>query len=326
MINLFRNIHPANLLILVVFAFFMRISLFLRLPEELGFEFFDIYDRLLINVPPEPWLSPVGNVVIATILLLIQALWFNRIINNHSLLSKQGYLPALMYITAASLFSQFFIISPPLLCNFLLIWMMDKLLKVGKAPNAMMIMFDAGMIIALGTVIYFPFIVLLVIVWLSLLLYRSFNWREWLSGLLGFLTIFFFIGVYYYWYDKVDDFIQLWRPLTNRFPTVFQITNDDYLALIPVAIIMVLASLQLQENFYRSFISTRRAFQMLFFMFILTLISIYTKANFSIYHFLLAVPPGAVLLAYYFSNAKKRWFYESLFIIWVISIQYFLFV
>ncbi|RZL40486.1 MAG: beta-carotene 15,15'-monooxygenase, partial [Pedobacter sp.] len=39
-----------------------------------------------------------------------------------------------------------------------------------------------------------------------------------------------------------------------------------------------------------------------------------------------SVPPGAVLLAYYFSNAKKRWFYESLFAVLVLSIQYFLFV
>ena len=79
---------------------------------------------------------------------------------------------------------------------------MDKFLKMGKSPNAIMMMFDIGMLIALGTLIYFPFIVLLVMLWLSLLLYRSFNWREWVSGLIGFLTIFFFIAVFYYWNDN----------------------------------------------------------------------------------------------------------------------------
>jgi len=53
---------------------------------------------------------------------------------------------------------------------------------------------------------------------------------------------------------------------------------------------------------------------------------VYTKPNFRLYHFLLCVPPGAVLLAFYFSNATKRWFYESLFLVLVVAIQYFLFV
>jgi hypothetical protein len=100
----------------------------------------------------------------------------------------------------------------------------------------------------------------------------------------------------------------------------------DYLVLLPVSIIMILAILQLRENFFRSFISTRKAFQMLFFIFIIAAISFYTKPDFRVYHFLLTVPPGAVMLAYYFSNAKKRWFYETLFALLVLSIQYFSFV
>jgi len=256
----------------------------------------------------------------------VQAILFNRVINNHALLTKPSYLPALLYITGASLFMQFLILSPPLICNFLLIWIMDKFLKIGKTSNAMMMMFDIGMIIALGTLIYFPFIVLLIMLFLSLLLYRSFNWREWIAGFVGFLTIFFFIGVFYYWNDNITQFYKIWRPLVNKFPSILQINYNDYLVLIPVGIIMVLATLQLRENFFRSFISTRKAFQMLFFMFIIAIISFYTKPDFRVFHFLLSVPPGAVLLAYYFSNAKKRWFYESLFAVLVLCIQYFLFV
>jgi len=114
--------------------------------------------------------------------------------------------------------------------------------------------------------------------------------------------------------------------LVNKFPSVLQINFNDYLVLIPVGLIIILAALQLRENFFRSFISTRKAFQMLFFMFVVAIISFYTKPDFMVYHFLLSVPPGAVLLAYYFSNAKKRWFFELLFALLVVSIQYFLFV
>jgi hypothetical protein len=326
MINQFRNLSPINLVLLVAYTFFMRLAIFIHLPEKLDFEFLESYTKFFIQIPLTSSFSPAINVSIAAIIVILQAILFNSIINKHGLLSKPSYLPALLYVTGSSLFLQFLIISPPLICNFLLIWIMDKFLKIGKAPNAMMIMFDIGMLIALGALIYFPFMVLVVMLWLSLLLYRSFNWREWVAGLIGCLTIFFFIAVFYYWNNNISQFFQIWRPLVNKFPSILQINFNDYLVLIPVTLIMVLASLQLRENFFRSFISTRKAFQMLFFMFVVAIISFYTKPDFRVYHFLLSVPPGAVLLAYYFSNAKKRWFYESLFALLVLCIQYFLFV
>ncbi|MGF1925099.1 MAG: DUF6427 family protein [Bacteroidia bacterium] len=326
MINQFRSLSPINLLLLVAFTFFMRAAIFFHLPEQFDFEFLEPYAKLLVRIPSASSFSPLVNVLLATLIVFLQAILFNTVINKHSLLSKPTYLPALLYVTGSSLFLQFLILSPPLMCNFLLIWMMDKFLKIGKSPNALMTLFDAGMLIALGTLIYFPFIVFLVMLWLSLLLYRSFNWREWVSGLIGFLTIFFFVAVFYYWNDNINQFFQIWRPLINQFPSVLKINYNDYLVLLPVTVIMVLAALQLRENFFRSFISTRKAFQMLFFMFLVALVSFYTKPDFRVYHFLLSVPPGAVLLAYYFCNAKKRWFYESLFAVLVICIQYFLFV
>jgi hypothetical protein len=326
MINQFRTSNPINLLLLFAYTFFMRIVIFLNLPDELSFEFLEPYAKFFIQIPLQHSFSPFLNVLVAALLVLVQAVIFNIVVNNHGLLSKPGYLPALLYVTGTSLFMPFLILSPVLICNFLLIWLMDKFMKIGKSPNAIMIMFDTGMIIGLGTLIYFPFIVMLLMIWLTLLLYRSFAWQEWLSGLAGFITVFLFLGVFYYWNDNLGMFYKIWLPLTNKFPATFKINYNDYLVLVPVAVMMVLAFIQLRESFFRSFISTRKAFQMLFFMFLCAIVSVYTKPNFRLYHFLLCVPPGAVLLAFYFSNATKRWFYESLFLVLVVAIQYFLFV
>lgn len=325
MINQFRNLHPLNLLLLVVYAIIMRIPIFFNMPSELTFEILEPYTKLFINIPKDA-LSAEANVFFATVIILIQALIFNRIVNNHGLLAKPSYLPALLYVTGTSLFLQFLVLSPALICNFLIIIIIDKFLKLAKTANAMSIMFDVGMLIAIGTLIYFPFILLLLILWLSLLMYRPFNWREWVTGIIGFLTIFMFVAVFYYWHDSIDRFIYIWQPLTNSFPSNLQINYNDYLVLIPVALIMVMALVQLRDNFFRSFISTRKAFQMLFFMFVVSLLSFYTKRGVTVAHFLLCIPAGTVLLAYYFSNAKKRWFYETLFVVLVVCIQYFLFV
>jgi len=326
MINQFKTLNPINIPLLFAYTFFMRIVFLVNPPARLNFEFLESYTKFMIQLPVGDSLSVLSNICLAGILIFIQALIFNRIVNNHGLLAKPGFLPALLYITGASLFEPFLVLSPTLICNFLLILIMDKLLKIGKSPNAIMIMFDVGIFIALGTLIYFPFVVMLLLIWLSLLLYRSFSWREWVSGLVGFITIIFFLAIFYYWNDNLGSFYNIWLPLKNKFPAVLKIQYNDYLVLVPVLVMMVLAIIQLRENFFRSFISTRKAFQMLFFMFLIAIVSFYTKPNFKLYHFLLCIPPGAVLLAYYFSNATKRWFYESLFLILIFAIQFFLFV
>jgi hypothetical protein len=326
MINQFRKLSPVNLILLLAYTFFLRIVIFIKVPEQLNFDFLEPFARLLIKIDLDHAFTSSTNIFLAAILVYTQALIFNRVINNHNLLAKPSFLPGLMYVSGASLFLPFMVLSPALICNFLLIWMIDKFLKLGKTTNSITTVFDIGMMIAVGTLIYFPFMVMLVMIFLALLLFRSFNWREWVAGIIGFLTIFFFLAVFYYWKDNITSFYQIWKPLGNKFPSVFKINYNDYLVLIPVGIIIILASLQLRENFFRSFISTRKGFQMLFFMFLVSAASFYLKPDFRTWHFLLCVPPGSVLLAYYFSNAKKRWFYETLFLLFVISVQYFLFV
>lgn len=326
MINLFRSHNPLNIVFLFVITFAMRLAFFIHVPSQLNFEFLEPYTKFFLSVPDGAILSPTGNVLVAGFLLFIQALYFNRVINNHGLMERPSYLAGLLFIISSSLFLPFMIISPPLICNFLLIWLIDNLLKLGKINSAMATLYNSGILIAIGTLIYFPFIIMLLMLWLSLVMSRPFSWREWIIGLLGFFTIFFFLGVWYYWNDRIDLIYNIWLPLTTKFPAVFKINYSDYASLMPLLLILVLAVIQLRQKYFTSFISTRKAFQILFFMFLLALSSFYMKPDFRIYHFLLCVPSGAVLLAYYFSNAKIRWLYESLFLLLIVCIQYFLFV
>ncbi len=325
MIGLFRTQNPLNLLLLLAYTFVMRIAVFFQLPQQLDNKIIEPFTLEIIQLPIQN-LTPLTNILLNLFLVYLQALLFNFVINRHSLLAKASYLPALMYVTGASLFLPFFELSAPLIANFLLIFIIDKLLRLAKSASAMSIMYDCGLLIALGTLIYFPFILLLLLLWISLLLYRPFYWREWLAGILGFLTIFIFVLTYFYWNDLLPNFIAFWRPLANNFTNSLRIDINDYLVLIPLGIVLILALLSLRERFYSTFISTRKAFQLLLLMFVINLCSFYTKTNVSITHFILGVAPGAVLLAFYFAYAKKKWVYESIFIVLVLCIQYFLFV
>ncbi|QEC77687.1 DUF6427 family protein [Mucilaginibacter ginsenosidivorax] len=325
MIQVFRSFNPLNVLWLVVVLFLTRLGYMIQVPGKLEFVFVEPFARLLVPVAYEYALSPGLNIFFAAVLILIQALLLNYLINHYNLLSKPSFLPALMYVTLSGLFSPFLILSAPLICNFLLLWMLFKLFSLYKGDNAKSISYDAGMIVALGSLIYFPFIYLFLIIWISLILFKPFNWREWVSGILGYATIFFFLAVFYYLNDKIAVFYNIWLPLGKKFPDHISINSYNYLLLIPVLLILVLCIFKLQQNFFKSYVQTRKSFQLLFFIFLIAGFSFYVNASFHINHFLLCIAPAAVFFAYYFLYATKKWFYESLFLLLLISIIYFQF-
>lgn len=323
MIQQFRSLHPLNILLLAGVAILLRLGVILQLPDTLNFDYIEPFARFLVAIP-ENAVSPFSNLLITLAITLLQAFIFNKIINDYNLLGKPTFLPALLYVTATSLFTPFILLSPTLVCNFIVLWMIEKFLSIYRRDDVRSVMFDLGMMVGIGTLIYFPFIAMLPLLWISLLIFRPFHWREWMTGIVGFLTIFFFLAVYYYWNDSLAQFYNIWLPLAKPFPVNFRINWYDYLVLIPVVIILGLGIIQLRSNFFRSFVQTRKSFQLLFFMLILSLISFYLKADFRIYHFLLCGPPAAVMMAYYFAQAgKKRWIYEGLYLMLVGFIIYF---
>lgn len=310
---------------LILVLIFLRFGFFIQLPETLPFNFAEFYTRLLIPVPTDYSINPATNVFVAAILVYIQALLLNRIVNQYNLLGKPTFLTALIYITLSSLFVPFMVLSPPLICNFLVIWLISRLLQLYKGEAIQATAFDSGMIVGAGTIIYFPFIFLLLLIWISLMLFRSFNWREWLAVLIGFVTIFFFLAVFYFWNDHLYQFYTIWLPLVTQFPKRIHIDNYNYLVLIPVIVTIVLAIFKLQGNFLKSYVLTRKAFQILFFLFLITALNFYVKKHFSLNHFILCLVPSGITISYYFLYAAKRWFYESLYVLLLSSIIFFQF-
>jgi hypothetical protein len=158
-----------------------------------------------------------------------------------------------------------------------------------------------------------------------MIIFRPFDWREWVACMIGFITIFFFLAVFYYLNDKLGQFFDIWLPLGTKFPFHIKINYYNYLVLIPVIIILVFCFFKLQQNFFKSYVQTRKSFQLLFFVFLTGLFSFYIRAEFHLDHFLLCAVPAAVFFAYYFLYASSRWFYETLYILLLASIIYFQF-
>jgi hypothetical protein len=326
-IKAFRTFNPLNIFWLAILLFILRAGYILQVPDNLEFAFLEPFARSLIPVPYEHIISPGLNMFLAGLLVFVQAILVNYLINHYNLLGKPTFLPALMYITVSGLFTPFLVLSQPLICNFLVIWMLFKLFGLYKGDDGKSTAYDLGMIVALGSLIYFPFIFLFLVIWIALVIFKPFNWREWVAGIIGYATIYIFLAVYYYLNNRLNQFYKIWLPLGARFPNhiTININYYNYLVLVPVIIILMLCFFKLRENFFRSYVQTRKSFQLLFFVFIIAGLSFYVRAEFNLSHFLLCAVPAATFFAYYFLYASNKWVYETLYFLLFISIIYFQF-
>lgn len=323
LVNQHRKFTPINILSVSIIGTFLCLGAFLHLPQNLHPVLLEPAVNNLLGIQIGAGLSPASNVLLTLALTLLQAFLLNRVVNHFNFFGKPNFLTALLFMTLVSLFLPFLVLSPTLICNFITIWMMSKLFNIYKQADVKGLMFDLGMIVALGSLVYFPFIVLFLLLWIALIIFRPFIWREWVTPFLGFSTVYFLIGVTYYWFDRFDEFKAIFSPFTNPLAGTLHVDFYDYLVVIPIIISLLFFLAILRDQYFRSIVHIRKSFQLLFYMLLLIGGSFYLNENININHFLLCAPPLAIYLAYYFSFAKTKWIYESLYAIIIATIIYF---
>lgn len=325
MINIFKALNPLNILRLLLVLLALRGVYWYYVPEKLEFAFSGVFSRLLLPYSTHyPFPSSV-NIILAAAIVFIQALLLNYLVNNYNLLGKPTLLPALMYVTVSAIFMPFLVLSPALICNFLILAALFRLLNLYKTKDAISTTYDLGLIVALGAIIYIPFIYFFLIIWIGLIIFRPVIWREFLAPVIGFLTVFFFLAVYYYLNNQLGQFYEIWKPLATQLNGRIGINFYNYLILIPIVLILLLCIVKIQQNFFRSYVQIRKSFQLIFVLFLLSLFSVYVRAAFNLNHFILSAISVSVFFSYYFLNAKQKWFYETLYFVLIISIIYFQF-
>src|SRR6185503_18765652 len=87
-----------------------------------------------------------------------------------------------------------------------------------KKEAALALIFDAGLLVSIASLFFFPYIVFILFIIAALMILRPFNLREYLMAILGLLVPYYFIGVYFFWYGKLPEFWQTIQISHLRFP------------------------------------------------------------------------------------------------------------
>ena len=105
------------------------------------------------------------SVIIAFIVLCIEAVILNSIITQNKLLAKTTYLPILIYLILMSSVSTPLTFSPVLISNLFLLISFQKIFYIYDKEEPFAQIFNIGFLTSIASLFYFPSIYFITVIW-----------------------------------------------------------------------------------------------------------------------------------------------------------------
>jgi hypothetical protein len=132
------------------------------------------------------------------------AILANHILEINDLIPRNSLIASFFFILLLSQFD-FSPFNPGYIVVFVLLVMLVFILGIYKIPEPYVEVFNSGLLIGIASFFYFPSILLLVFVWIIFVIYRLYNWREWIILPIGTINCYILFWVYYFLSDKLEE-------------------------------------------------------------------------------------------------------------------------
>lgn len=257
-------------------------------------------------------------------LFVIQGIQLHFLVSRFEVLYKPSFLPWLIYIVLMAAVPGMLIFSPSLLANTFLLLMFDRLFRIYKSEYAQGYHFEAAFMLSIAVCISLPAASFILLMIASMLILHPFDWRNWVSAFLGFLSPIYLLAIILFLAGRTD--VLMPENYLHGFRWAFQWSNvlpsGEKVTSLFILVLYVLSIFKLRENFYKN-TSRTRSFQQVVIMygFIALLISFFTPAI-PAYKFVLPAIPLAIVIGYYLLALKKNWMADT-FLILLIALAIF---
>lgn len=316
LIRFFKNNNPSSFILLPLFALVLWIvGFFLDQNSAVKYSM-PFYEALANSISNIPFLA----VFIAFVLVIAEAFLLNYIVNENEILAKPSFLPALFYIVFMSNDSGMLLLHPLVFSNFFILLGIHKLVNSYRKDNAFSNAFDAGVFFSIATLFYFPAIVFLPLLGIGFILFRPFNWREWMITFLGVLMPYVFVFTYYFWNDTLISWLE--NKLLSRLDDQLNLysSNSFYFILSAGWFIVLLSIGKLFGDHSDTSQKNKKGLLLLIWASLFALLSVFIAQEISIRSFSALAIPFSVFCANYFLKIKKKWWAELLFIFLLTSV------
>lgn len=255
-------------------------------------------------------------------LLVGEAVLLNVVLGIHRLTDRKQLVAAAVYLVlmgSSPLMGQPNII---LVINLLMIVLLHVVLNIYGQQEPYSRLFDAGFLLGIASLLYFPAIFFLFFLLAALLIFQLFHWREWLIPIIGLTAPFVFVAVWFFWIDQLvmqyDFFIS---KFTLNLPEIFPLSTP-YLAIWLLLLALFFMGLPISIRLFNdNAADLRKKFRVVTFLLFFTLLSAFFAGADLKWHLHIAIIPLTAFFTAYFMRHKRSFWGEIIItLIFVIAI------
>lgn len=316
-IRFFKNNNPSNFVLLPLFALALWAGGFIFHPVFTTANSAALFGFLVKSLSSVPFLSTA----LSFILIITEAFILNYIASENEIITKRTFLPALLYIVIMSNSEQMLTLHPSLIANLFLLLSLNRLITSFRKNSAFPNVFDAGFFLSIATLFYFPSILLFPVIFAGLIIFRSYNWREWLISVIGFAVPSFFVLTYYFWFDGLPEFFNHTKSyfVLHEKPS-FDFSSSFYFLMIAGLFIILPSLVKLISSIASGSQKTKKNLIFINWVFVFSFVSFSIVPELSFPNFAVLAIPLSVYAANYFLNMKKELAGEFLFLVFLAAV------
>jgi hypothetical protein len=261
------------------------------------------------------------SVFLSLLLSVLSAFWLNYIVNQHNLLSKKTYLPALFFLLYSGFSGQILYLHPAAFSNLLLIGASNELFNTYRKDSALSEAFNSGILIGFSSLLYLPSAVLFFYIIIAFIMFRPFIWREYVVSLLGFLLPWTYFVVYFFWNNRLNNlFSDLFGGFMKTRILSFPVSASYTWLYLVFGSVALVSLLRLASSQVVLPLKSKKTLSLLFWFFILALVSILLNQQVGTPSIILLAIPLSVFTSNLLLQVRKNWMSELVFSLLLIAV------
>lgn len=259
--------------------------------------------NLLTGVLPA---DPLIRSIPALALLIIEALLLNLFLIRHELLPKNSLLGALLFILLMSQVPYAISLNPVLCAGIFIIPAFDRILNTYGKADPTKDVFSAAFLLALASLFYFPVVFLLVLLFLSFVIFGTFSIRILFVALAGIFAVYLYLLVYYFLCDKLEGQYCLYIEWFSSFPALNPVYDiSQYIIWGMIAMLFITAMLHAITHMNEWNIKVRKKVLLNLWFIVFAFATLVYEGDMLHLGLLLASIPVSVVISAYYANQKK---------------------
>jgi hypothetical protein len=316
-INPVRSNSPVSLILIPVLGLILWLPAFMHPGQTIAEPHMPLYDGL-----NEFFLGyPLAGAICGFLILLCEAFLFNFLLQQHQVIAKKNWLPALLTIVFGSCTPGLLWILPEQIAGLFLLSALYLLLGIYRQDKASGAIFNAGALLGIASLFYFPTIMFFLFCFITVIMLRPFVWREWVMLLIGFLLPFVYSGMWFFWHDDLEPSAKryLIDPILDR-SFFLKLDSSDYFLTAVTLLLVIVAAGRLLSSSLTSALKTKKGIGVMIWFMIFAALTLLPAPNFASGTFRFLVYPLAFLSSGYFLAARRMWIAETVFTLLLIGI------